>query len=300
MRVFAVITSPIACAYAWASGKPSLRLAGYLTLLSVFALLWATQRASASVTEQMLVGGRGLRQLLGALGNATTLRLNGHDFVLTSARTKRSVPDAIAEFGKTCVTPGGSQRFRVFNFQTTDTEAAAFCFAERGERQRPLLELAQAYAKTGELSELGSPRYLFARKERGHTVVVQVEAPQRIALDLLLPLQGDAAGADVPHDLKPAGAQRIVAASVADSPHGVAIYESTARLEDVLRTYVRQAEERGYSVRRAPSVALGDMLLLEKEGRIYVVQVEQGTDAIARLTSASLGASQRAVAEAAR
>jgi hypothetical protein len=140
-----------------------------------------------------------------------------------------------------------------------DREGVVACF-ETTEGKPPLSgpqELGQtlaAAAESGDLSALGSFRYVYARAEEGgRTAHLELTSEGTLNVRQMFPKQGDAPGVDDAELPRPRGTRRVLSVvhEVGQGVRAAAMtgYESPVAASELRRSYAAELRVRGFALR---------------------------------------------------
>jgi hypothetical protein len=267
-----------------------LRLGSYLCLIVVGSVWWLAHQAHAEVAERALQVGHELQRIHPAKAGITPMRINGQLLSLSSLVVPHPVAEVLDRFSARCGRDSAGVEeelqtlqqkgaklpaelspsvFGVFRSDDDEREGTAACFARSGAGglQRLAGAMTRA-AESGDLAELGQLRYVFARRAQdpNHTHVISVwsQGPLRVAE--MFPENGDVPGSDIMPNVRPPAAQRVLASEALNAPYQLALYESSARPDQVLTSYDGQLKKHGYAA--VARDALSDKLPVT--ARIYM------------------------------
>lgn len=140
-------------------------------------------------------------------------------------------------------------------------------------------ERIQRYQASGDISEVGEPRYVFAEEGRGRhagtTHFVAMWVTGSFVVDDMFPEAGDAPGRD-PRELdRPEGARRVLSGWERDVPHTVTVYDTASDSAELEAFYRRNFQRNGWSLLESPDHALPPgaprSLIAEKGQRMVTV-----------------------------
>ena len=171
-----------------------------------------------------------------------------------------------------------------------DDNAGYVACLDMGATRNDLVALANRFlrfSQTGDLAEVGAPRYAFARRVESRlgdrTFLLTMWADSSIDLYQVLPRVGvDAAGHDLFGMPRPPDSQRILSASEAQRPNGVFVYRVFSKSAEALASfYRRELTRNGWTIiesNAAESVAVDriHMLTAEKNNRLVTVLSHTG------------------------
>jgi hypothetical protein len=168
-----------------------------------------------------------------------------------------------------------------------DREGVVACF-EATEGKPPLFgpqELGQALAvvaQSGDLSVLGSFRYVYARAESdGRTAHLELASEGPLNVRRMFPEQGDAPGVDDAELPRPRGTRRVLSVvhEVGQGVRAAALigYESQAAAGEVRRVYAAELRARGFALRELEGSERGAALplVVRTAGRTVLVSFSE-------------------------
>lgn len=271
------------------------------------ALALASGRAALADVKELGVGvGHELAKLEDLTGGAYVVRVNGADVHWASARTDQSVITVLDRYEEYCrsapsalgqalkdvpaaledrvpVKRDDPARAGIVRDSSSERGMVA-CFVERDrgdlssstERLRAAL---QAFATTGDLSELGHFRYVFAEKsaKTGATRVVTMWSDGPIQLGKMFPAEGDAPGTDSTLAPRPANSRRTLSATIEGFAGAVRSYEARGDAGNTLASYQASVEARGFhlATKKSPSPGVWHAAWVRADGAELFVSVSQ-------------------------
>lgn len=229
--------------------RPWIRLSALLFVIALAGSVLTWRRASAAVSERALELGQHLQQVGDSVLGQTFLSLNGQTVHVTSIRSAKSLdalsrrfaalcPDASTDVREALASPpeltppraNGLLEQGVFSFRSDSGQRALLCFG--GATTFPQIASgAKRFLVSGDLTDIGPVRYLFASERDGRASGVLVQSHGSLDVRAMFPEDGDVPGGDL-LGARPPHARR----SLAIEAGGYAI--------------------RGYVSRDAPKVAL--------------------------------------------
>jgi len=263
---------------------PVLRLGFFLAAVCVLAVALLLRSARADVTEALWGVGSKMMEFPGAPQEAVRqLRLNGVRISFRTQTVETSLADVLDHYETSCGTAMATQTAR------NDSAGYVACL-DMGDAPLDLGALANRFlrfSKTGDLREVGEPRYVLARRVTSSagdkTFLLTMWTNSAFNLYRMLPRPGaDAAGRDLVGVPRPPGSQRILSAWEARRPSGVLVYrvvaKSAAEIESFYRT---ELPRNGWSIiERNPSESIQidgtHMLSAEKDNRVVTVLSRSG------------------------
>jgi hypothetical protein len=233
-----------------------LLLAGAVALAASGASVLSAARAALS--EQ--AGAPALASLErlapGAGEPPSVVVLNGQRLLVRTRTTDQSVRAVLDAFESECDTPGLSaprpERWLMARHADPDGSVGqSACFA-RSDARSSTARLWD-FVRDGDLSRLGQPRYVLARRGPGAagTHVLEIWAPGTLSLRALL----DAPDAQTPADDRvpaPAQAELLLEARVEGQPLAVHLYTSPEPPLVLLERYTRQLVASGFEALPSP------------------------------------------------
>ena len=268
----------------WAGVVPILRLGLFLAAVCVLAVALLLRSARADVTEALWGVGSKMMEFPGAPQEAVRqLRLNGVRISFRTQTVETSLADVLDHYETSCGTAMATQTAR------NDSAGYVACL-DMGDAPLDLGALANRFlrfSETGDLREVGEPRYVLARRVTSSagdkTFLLTMWTNSAFNLYRMLPRPGaDAAGRDLVGVPRPPGSQRILSAWEARRPSGVLVYrvvaKSAAEIESFYRT---ELPRNGWSIiERNPSESIQidgtHMLSAEKDNRVVTVLSRSG------------------------
>lgn len=255
--------------------RRALRVAIYLGTLGLLATCFAAQRAAAELSERSAALGRSLENFAGLSGRVTALSFNGASFSVSTKVLDESVEQTLERFVARCnedtellatdlerelkprlgLDARVLQRLLVMRDKLDDGTATSVCLGGLGEGGLSgLTTRMQAFAKSGDVSELGQLRYTFMRGVGNRTHVILVSAEGPLQLGELFPSDArDVPGPEVVPGIRPAHATRIVAAAAAGTPHVMNAFRVAAEPSAAMSDYGEQLKAAGYAPTWIPS-----------------------------------------------
>lgn len=252
-----------------------LKVALYLAVVSAVAAVFTVRRAAAELSERSTGLGRSLESFAGLAGRVTALSFNGALFSVSTKVLDLTVEEALDRFVARCNRDTGQltadlerelrphtglragllQRMLVMRDVLDDGSATSVCLGGLGEGGLTgLSSRVQAFAKSGDVSELGQLRYTFMRGagKRTHVVLVSAEGP--LQLGELFPTDArDVAGPEVVPGVRPTNSTRILAAAAASTPHMMNAFRVAAAPAAAMSDYGSKLEATGYLPTWIPS-----------------------------------------------
>jgi len=268
----------------WAGLAPSLRLGCFLTAVCLSAMALALRSARADVTEVFWGLGSQFMAFPGAHDEgARQLQLNGVRLSFRTQAVEASLADVLDHYETVCGTAIATQTAR------NDLAGYVACL-DMGDTPQDLGALVNSFvsfSETGNLLEVGVPRYVLARRVASRSgdrvFLFTMWADSAFDLYRMLPrADGDAAGRDLVGVPRPPGSQRILSAWEARQPSGVLVYRVAAKSAEELESFYRaELSKTGWSVIEPdPSASLRvdgiHMLSAEKDNRLVTILCRSG------------------------
>jgi hypothetical protein len=271
------------------------------TILGV-GLLLSLRQAEARLGEMMLGFGEELSAWQGLKPGSAPRRLfmNGAELGLLTLTTQLSVHDALELFDQECARRGGLQLPQalsslqqlklplrgVLRRETTSVGTLA-CFDSGGPLElTDLNDRVRRFREAGNLQEVGQLRYVSARREGDKTHLLVFWTEGETALLRMFPKAGDAPGRD-PSFPRPERLRRLLSASEAGAPYGLAVYRDEAgrSLSDLQTVYGRALRASGWTIEPADE----STLIARRAGRTVLLRIAVSATGETVATVAELG-----------
>ncbi|MFA9470152.1 MAG: hypothetical protein ACERNK_06255 [Deltaproteobacteria bacterium] len=263
---------------------PFLRLGVFLSAVCVLAVAVLLRSARADANEALWAVGSQIAGFPGApQEEVRQLQLNGVRVSFRTQTVEASLAAVLAQYEGTCGTAIATQSAR------NDSAGYVAC-VDMGDAPQDLGALAKRFlrfAETGDLREIGEPRYILARRvasgAKDKTFLLTMWAESGFNLYQMLPHDGaDAAGRDLVGIPRPSGSQRILSAWEERQPSGVLVYRVVGTSAKELESFYRaELPRRGWTIiERNPSESIQidsiRMLSAEKDNRLVTVLSDPG------------------------
>jgi len=258
---------------------PLLRLAVFLSVVCVLAAALLLRSARADATEVLWAVGSQITGFPGAPHEGVRqLQLNGLRVSFRTQTVEGPLADVLAHYEATCGTAIATQSAR------NDSAGYIACL-DMGDAPQDLGALTNRFlrfAKTGDLRDVGDPRYIMARRvasgSEDKTFLLTMWADSAFNLHRMLPRAGaDAAGRDLVGVPRPPGSQRILSAWEERQPSGVLVYRVAGKSAQAIESFYRaELPKNGWTIiERHPSESIQvdgtHMLSAEKDNRLVTV-----------------------------
>jgi hypothetical protein len=223
--------------------------------LLVAALAGWAAHARAELGQQLSLLGAELSALNSTPASESSLTVNGAELDLVTLSLPLSIREVLDRFDTQCAREApalaanlGLAHAGSLVRQETSTDGVAVCLAQPTDtRLRGLLDRAQDYARTHDLSVFGQLRYVRARRNaNGVTHVLFAYSRGPLPLAAMFPAQGDAAGSDIAGLPRPQAARRLLSAQLSSTRYGMVAYAVSDRAEAALDAYARTLERNGF------------------------------------------------------
>ena len=263
---------------------PLLRLGFFLTVACVSVTALVLRSARADVDEVLWGVGSQIMAFPGVHNESVRqLQLNGVRLSFRTQTVEGSLADVLDHYEAVCGTAIATQ--------TAHNDHAGYVAClDIGDSTQDLGAFVNrfvGFSDTGDLQEVGAPRYVFARRvasRSGDKVrLLTMWADSTFDVYRMLPRTGsDAAGRDLPGVPRPPGSQRILSAWEARQPSGVFVYRVAAKSAEELESFYRAELPRtGWTIiERNPSESVRvdgiHMLSAEKDNRLVTVLCRSG------------------------
>jgi hypothetical protein len=165
-----------------------------------------------------------------------------------------------------------------------------------------LLERAQEFVASGDLSRVGDVRYVAARKlASGKTHVIAVWSEGELRIGSLFPEAGDAAGTDMADVPRPPDSTRPLCAMAPGRSFGLRLYDSSRPQHEVVAFYERELPSRGWEpLRMQPEArALPDgtaVRVFSRAGHVVALGVDESSAGKTGISLIDMGAVGRSEA----
>jgi len=241
----------------------------FLATAAVAASLLVLRSVHADVTEALWGVGAQVMQYPGAPDEGVRrLQLNGLDLSFRTQTVDARFEEVLEHYQALCASrdarldeqltallprhasaPSTPGVLRAIATQAARNESGGYVAClDLGDGPQDLRTLADRFvrfANTGELRDLGEPRYIFARRvtERSEekTLLLTVWADSGLHLHQMLPQgRADAAGRDPDGVPRPSGSQRILSADEAGKPSSIFVYRVVATSPVELEAFYRR------------------------------------------------------------
>ena len=238
-----------------------LRVLVFIIAVWAIALMATAHRVEAEVQEIMLGLGSEMMHMPDANeGRVRQMNFNGAPIQFRTARAARPMAEVLDFFEQRCQARDGrigEQIEEAMNelgeeVETRDVDGtmrfdtsrrgyvACFDMGEEKQDHEALTSRIQRFIESGDLSEVGHMRYMFAEAvEEDETFVVTIFSDQAVNIYDMFPSEGDAPGADPQGVPRPSDSRRILSANESGRPYGMFLYvhESGSEPAQVERRY---------------------------------------------------------------
>ena len=282
-----------------------LRVVAFLGALNLAITALYLPRARAQV--EALATSRGLAVLkqLGPFGDAGEqgVDINGQRMFLAARSTQLPVAEVLALFERDCHEQASTIRTELAKLSSEHLDLPAelrdptrwltlkqengaesgqvTCFtrAGRSESLSGFVTRLSAFAKTGELSQLGDARYVVARRDEkaNRTQVLALWTEGRFNVLDMFPSHGDAPGRDSSVVPRPPESVRVLSADISERPYALRMYDSAQPPQQILGYYAEAMKARGWSSLDLPRTSELDLnefaRTFQKDGRAVIVVV---------------------------
>jgi len=249
--------------------------------ISLILLGCLLSTAKAKIGESLVHFGEQLSALTQARAHSTESRLhiNGLEIHRVTASTSLDVKETLNRLQAFCGQHGGIEapaallKSAPVNSIQPNAATIGGTYRHESERagvlacidtQRPLgvSELTgrlQQFVQTGNLSAIGSLRYVLARREKSVTSLLVLWTEGDAPLLQMFPKTGDAPGDDIPDVPRPRQATRVFSANEDGAPYSLTTYQAPATSPaSGIEWYKAQLQQRGWHVTGStkPSIIL--------------------------------------------
>jgi hypothetical protein len=239
------------------ASRRSLGVVRALALCSVVLAATATfglRQAQAQLGESLLAFGDQILQWEGARPHSgvRTMHVNGARFRMLSMSFDETITETLDRFETDCERDGGllsdldlsPTKFR----EDASDEGVLACLDTKGRRTvEELMARLERFTETGDLNDVGSFRYVVARRSKDATTALVLWTEGAVPLKDMFPQQGDAPGVD-PKDMpRMPGTRRLLSAAESDQPYSATLYRSPPDV-DALTWYAGSLQESGWTI----------------------------------------------------
>jgi hypothetical protein len=247
--------------------------------------------AYAEIKDSSFALGRELLNLGPALGAAHPVRINGSTVYAGGHHVKLGLVEVLDQVEKDCEEHGltlqddidklparykkripedvrTSKKVALVREQR-DHEGAIACLAVPPDTRglRKLAARFEAFMTSGDLSEVGKLRYVFARSDTqiGGTNVVSVWSDGPLNLWQMVEPQGDAPGSDLTDFPRPPHSVRVLSAALEGTSYGVRSYLTNDSPDKLLSYYDGQLKTEGWK----PALPNNQLPADARDGRAF-------------------------------
>jgi hypothetical protein len=258
---------------------PNMLRLGAFGLVVSMALMLVTVRAAAThVREGMMSFGREMMQYADqhAMGQTRTLSINGTYLEFASGSTSDGLDRVLTYYQQRCAARDGASReladvigrlpptatgarpsgsdsaqalstFRVGD----DQRGYVACFDVGNTRltTHEILRRVRAAMDSGDLSEVGRLRYLYAeRTSTGRTRFLGFWSDGSVNIKSMFPTTGDAPGEDPEGIARPTNMRRLLSAREVEAPYSMNIYAGVAPIDSVENHFRSEMPRQGWNL----------------------------------------------------
>jgi hypothetical protein len=246
------------------------RLSTFCAAVGVAAGSLVTRSVYGSVTDSVAQLGQEWARRSGAVDRDTyRVRINGEALMISSRMTERSVHDVLEDAEGECRARSGgvdqdvakmalakvaSWMFGVVRHEGNDSGFVACIERDGQEGLASLVRRLHDAAQSGDIARLGTLRYTIADRAPGATKthVLHEWTEGHFNVRRMFPPQGDVPGTDLPEVHRPAGARRVLDASMDGAGFGLRVYEAPGTAASILEQYDRDLAASGWSAIKLP------------------------------------------------
>ena len=254
------------------SGK-MLRVSAYAGFLLTLLLLLGAWKVREEVGVRGLAVGRELSRFADLLSGTRRITLNGESIYVASALSNSSPREILDRFEQHCREHTGGlaeqfdawpadvreeiakrapaawdQRLGIVREERSD-ESSIVCVDRRdGNGLADTVERLQAFAKTGDVGQLGNLRYVYVRPtENGKSQVLTTLTEGSFNLYKILG-EGlaEPAGSDPRDAPRPVGSTRRISAEIGDGMYGAYVFSSAESAGEIGKFYGTALPQRGW------------------------------------------------------
>lgn len=268
----------------------------YLTVVGTVLALVLGRTVSAQVGERGIVLGRELAQFQDLLGGAHRVLLNGQPIYVASAVTDETMGQVLDRFEAQCTRHSGglkaqfdalpaaqakkiaeaapvawSHRLGIFREERGNEASIACIERPNGDGIASVAHSLKAFARSGDLREVGNMRYAYVRRtDDGKKVSVIssfTEGSFRL-YDVVGKGRSEPTGDDPPATPRPPRSRREMSAAI-DAQYGAYVFESGAEPGEILAFYDAELPKAGW-MQLVGQRDLG-VTVWQRDGRTMVV-----------------------------
>lgn len=311
--------------------KGALRVALFLSCVNLLGTALYLPRARAAAEKFAVTRGLQVLTQLGPLAGESeqAMSINGQRMFLASRVTTLPLDEVLELFEQDCRANSGGlaealgklpaqlhgadipeqlrDPSRWLTLRQQDGPAGQVtCFVRSDSpgKMKGFLARLAAFAKSGDLSELGDARYVVAERDEAAklTHVLATWTQGQFNPLQMFPPSGDAPGADSSVVPRPENSVRVLSAETPDRPYALRIYDSPRPPAEILSYYTREMRVRGWSlleVSGATGVELARAArTFTKDGRAVIVVVNTTPEERSGVNLIELGSQGFAAARA--
>jgi hypothetical protein len=276
------------------------RLCLYLTIVGGVLAFVLARTVSAQVGERSIVLGRELAQFQDLLGGAHRVLLNGQPIYIASAVSDETMDQVLDRFEAQCAKHTGglkaqfdalppeqvkkfaehapvawSHRLGIFR-EEHEREGSIACLERpNGEGLASVAHALTAFARSGDLRDVGNMRYAYVRRTgdgRKVSVISSFTEGSFRVYDVVGKGREEPTGEDPPATPRPPRSRRLMSAAI-DAQYGAYVFESNAQPAEVLAFYDAELPKAGWL--RITGQRDLDVEVWQRDGRTMVVHAAQ-------------------------
>ena len=295
--------------------RGALRVLGLLVVIQLVAVALWLRSAHARASEALLNVGAELMKIQGSSPEqpARSVVLNGltvqlrtastdhdlhtvldHFHALCRARTGVHAPQAVLDQLRTGARSVASRALLDGVLRAESASEGVIACVDTGTplSLTDLTSRLQAFAKTGDLNEVGELRYVLARRVDGKTAVLTLWTEGSTPLLKMFPATGDAPGQDPADISRPQGTRRLLSTWENGQAYSITAYTATGgRVADLVAFYEQDLRARGWAVEAdAPDSSKANVTTIKahRSGRTVVVRIGSDRRGVAAVSVAVL------------
>lgn len=294
--------------------KSWLRLGAFALTVQLVLLVLTVREVRARTEGALTRAGR----LLIAIADSTqqaprAIQLNGATLQLSVGSTERSVRDVLDHVQRQCRQHSGGlgrklaeanaragRRVSVEEhdalldgiYRIDDGDHGVIACLDVGEERLSIDGLrarVAAFARTGDLAELGQVRFVTVERGDRRTVFAALWSEGPILLTRMFPSHGDAPGRDLVGVPRPDRSRRVLSSWEAGQPKSIQVYLVTEKaLHELKRDYRKQLVDAGVSLVGSPADAAPGYVA-QRGAQAWVIGFASVDESSAMVTISSLG-----------
>lgn len=279
----------------WMAGAG--RVSVFFLVLFVLLLVPLVHQARAALDGRFLEFGASMMRYSDAFrqDDPRPLRINGQQLFMSVGTTDDTVEEVLSAYESRCMARDGrtadaihaasgrkglpkDMDLRLFDgtLRHDEEDRGFVACLDMGEERVGVMDLLariDRFFASGDISDVGRLRYVFAEKGHDRTRFVAFWSEGSLRPLEMFPEAGDAPGIDFPHLPRPEGSRRILSAWEEGELYGISVYaEIEGDVPSARRAYEAKLVEAGWHVLDTAALdAKSPALLASRQGKDVVV-----------------------------